>query len=172
MHLAFIHAARHGAVDDTLRTVAGSLKRAGRRLAGVVQEPPGTAGGHPCDGDLIDLYSGRHAPIHQALGSGSTGCRLDADALETMVALVERGLAAQRPELLIVNRFGKIEAAGRGFCPVIAQAFDLAIPVIVGVNDLNRPAFDDFAGGIAVELPDRPSAVLEWLAPLFQEVAA
>ncbi len=172
MHLAFIHAVQPAAIDDTLRTVASSLKRAGRRLAGVVQEPAGTVDGHPCDGDLIDLFSGRHAPIHQALGSGSIGCRLDANALETMVAVVERGMAVQRPELLIVNRFGKIEATGRGFCPVIAQALDLAIPVIVGVNDLNRPAFDDFAEGIAVELPDRPSAVLEWVASLLQEAAA
>jgi len=172
MHLAFIHAAQHGAVDDTLRVVAASLKRAGRRLAGVVQEPPGMVGGHPCDGDLVDLRTGERGPIHQALGSGSTGCRLDPDALETMVAAVERGMAVQRPDLLIVNRFGKVEAAGRGFCPVIATAFDLSVPVIVGVNDLNRPAFDDFAGGIAVALPDRPSAVLEWLAPLLQDVAA
>lgn len=172
MQLAFIHAAQPGAVDDALRAVAGSLKRAGRRLAGVVQQPAGVVGGHPCDGDLIDLFTGRRAPIHQALGSGSTGCRLDANALETMVAAVERGMAVQRPELLIVNRFGKIEAAGRGFCPVIAKALDLAIPVVVGVNDLNRPAFDAFAAGIAVELPDRPSAILEWVAPLLEDIAA
>ncbi len=172
MQLAFIHAVQPGAVDDTLRAVASSLKCAGRWLAGVVQQPTGAAGGHPCDGDLIDLFTGRRSPIHQALGSGSTGCRLDANALETMVAAVERGMAVQRPELLIVNRFGKIEAAGRGFRPVIAQALDLEIPVLVGINDLNRPAFDAFASGIALELPDRPSAVLKWAAPLFQEFAA
>lgn len=173
MSLAFIHAAQPGDVDDTLRAVVETLSRAGRRLAGVLQEEPtGAAGRHPCDGDLINLSSGWRLSIQQALGSGSTGCRLDAGALETMVAAVERSIAVQRPDLLIVNRFGKIEATGRGFCPVIAQALDLDVPVLVGVNDLNRPAFDAFASGMALELPDRPSAVLEWVTPRLQAIAA
>lgn len=172
MDLAFIHAARPGAVDDTLRSVVDALVSDGRRLAGVVPHADAPVGRHPCERDLVDLSSDRRMSIHQALGKDSTGCRLDADALEVAVAAIERDMAMRRPELLIVNRFGKLEAIGRGFCPLFARALDLGIPVLVGVNDLNRPAFDAFASGMALELPDQPRAVLRWVMPLLQGVAA
>jgi hypothetical protein len=164
MQLAFISATAPDAVDETLRRVVRLLADGRRHLAGVVPHPTGAAGGHPCDMDLIDLASGARMPIHQALGAGSTGCRLDQDALEAMVAKVESGMATRRAELLIVNRFGKTEAVGRGFAPLIARTLEADIPVLVGVNNLNRPAFDAFASGLARELPDDAASVMAWLA--------
>lgn len=172
MSLAFIHATEPGTVDETLRSVAAALAAQGLRLAGVVPHAAVPAGSHPCDMNLVDLHSGRLAAIHQPLGKESHACRLDADALEAIVAVVERGVEAQRPDLLIVNRFGKIEAIGRGFCPLIARALEAGIPVLVGVNDLNRQAFDAFASGMALELPDRESAIMDWVAPLRRRTAA
>lgn len=64
--------------------------------------------------------------------------------------------------LLIVNKFGKLEAAGRGFVPVIAEALDRGLPVLVGVNAQNLPAFLDFAGELARELPPDATAVCAW----------
>lgn len=57
------------------------------------------------------------------------------------------------PDVLIVNKFGKQEAEGEGFRPVIAAALAVGIPVLVGLNTLNAPAFRSFASGLAVELP-------------------
>lgn len=171
MYLAFIHVVRPRAADDTFRAVANTLARDRCRLAGVMPLPAVQDDRHRCDQDLVDLSSGRRLSIHQALGRGSTGCRLDADALEAIVAAVGQQMEVQRPEILIVNRFGKLEATGRGFCPLIARALDLEIPVLVGVNDLNRAAFDAFASGLALELPDQPGPVLEWVEPLLQGVA-
>lgn len=59
-------------------------------------------------------------------------------------------------DLLIVNKFGKHEASGRGFRDEIAEAFAMAIPIIVGVNALNKRDFETFACGAAWQLPPTP----------------
>ena len=62
----------------------------------------------------------------------------------------------------IVNKFGKREAEGRGLVPVIADAVDLGIPVLVGVNGLNLAAFLAFAGEDAIALPTDVASVVQW----------
>lgn len=172
MHLAFIHAKRPGSVDTTLREVVAILTHQGYRLVGVVQEPMGDADRHRCDMDLIEIVSGQRLAISQNLGTGSKGCRLDPNAIETVATQVEVDLEASLVDLLIINRFGKLEATGRGFCPVIALALQRGIPVLVGVNDLNRPAFEVFAEGLAAELPDQSSAIQTWFLQVLRKVAA
>ncbi|MBE0454386.1 MAG: DUF2478 domain-containing protein [Roseovarius sp.] len=174
MQIAFIHARTRGAADDTLRSVAAILRAQGRTLAGVLPEPCITPDRHACDMDLIDLASGARLNISQKLGQHSTGCRLDGAAIEAAAMVVADGLAttALVPDLMILNRFGKQEAKGHGFQPVIVSALERGVPVLVGVNDLNRSAFETFAAGLAVELSDCPSAVLDWIRPHLRQHAA
>ena len=89
------------------------------------------------------------------------GCRLDADALETAVAEVQRRLPGA--QALVVNKFGKQEQIGRGFVPLIAQALEAGLPVLVGVNAMNLTAFLEFAGDIGVALPSDPNLAADWL---------
>ncbi|SEL19554.1 Protein of unknown function [Roseovarius azorensis] len=172
MQIAFVHATARGAVDDTLRTVTDMLRARGHRLAGVLPVPCTDPDRHACDMDLIDLASGACLPIAQRLGRGSTGCRLDGAAIEMAAMAVAGGLATAPADLLILNRFGKQEATGHGFHPVIVTALERGMPVLLGVNDLNRPAFEIFADGLATELPDAPFAVCDWLLPLLRRRAA
>jgi hypothetical protein len=78
------------------------------------------------------------------------------------VGLVSASLAGGA-DLLIVNKFGKHEADGRGFREVIAEALARGIPVLVGLNGLNLPAFEGFAGGLAVPLPPEEEALSAWV---------
>lgn len=174
MQLAFIHARSRGAVDATLCSAAATLRAKGCRLAGVLPEPCTTPDRHACDMDLIDLASGARLHISQKLGKQSTGCRLDGAAIEAAAMTVAEGLAAASvaPDLMIFNRFGKQEATGHGFFPVIVSALERGVPVLVGVNDLNRPAFEAFAAGLSVELSDSPGAVLGWITPHLRQHAA
>lgn len=66
-------------------------------------------------------------------------------------------------DLLIVNKFCKHQAEGRGVRNVIAEAVAMDIPVIVGLNALNRPAFECFAEGLAVQLPSDSAALMAWV---------
>ncbi len=115
------------------------------------------------------LPAGDTIRISQSLGPESRGCRLDPAALEQAVAQVTGALhATPLPELLIVNKFGKHEADGRGMRPVIGEAMALGIPVVSGVNKMNVEAFQEFAGGLAVAVQPNVEALLEWLADVQQ----
>ena len=81
------------------------------------------------------LPNGPVIRINQNLGREARGCRLDGGALEQAVVEVSR--RTQSAQALIVNKFGKLEAAGRGYVPLIVEALDNGIPVLIGVNALN-----------------------------------
>ncbi len=162
MQIAYISASGPGAVDWLVLRAARRLATAGLRTCGIVQintERPDSA---VCDMDVQVLPDGPVLRISQRLGSGARGCRLDPATLEEAVGLVLTGLT-QGPDVLIVNKFGKHEADGRGFRPVIAEALALNIPVLVGVSAANRDAFLAFAGDMSVALPQEDDALLGWL---------
>jgi Protein of unknown function (DUF2478) len=83
----------------------------------------------------MDLQVLADAPvfrISQALGAGARGCRLDPGLLEQ--AVTEASLRLMGAELLIVNTFGKLDAQGRGFVPLIVRALETGMAVLVGVK--------------------------------------
>jgi Protein of unknown function (DUF2478) len=65
-------------------------------------------------------------------------------------------------DLFILNKIGPEEATGRGFCNVIGVALDHNIPVLVGVGEASKAAFEAFTGGLASALPAQMPAILEW----------
>ena len=83
--------------------------------------------------------------------------------LTELAETVAASLHGDAPRLLIVNKFGKIEADGGGLRGAIAEAVDLGIPVLVGVPARNLDRWRAFAGPLAVELPAEPAAITGWL---------
>ncbi len=163
MHIAAVMAQTGGALDLLLADIARTLIAEGCRPAGLVQVNTARAGVRRCDMDVQVLPAGPVFRISQSLGPGARGCRLDATGLEGAISAVRADLAQRRPDILIVNKFGKHEAEGRGFAQLIADVLEADIPVLAGVNALNREAFEDYAGGLAEILdPDRKS-ILGWI---------
>lgn len=162
MPIAYTMAPGRGDVDALLFGLAEALAAQGLRPRGIVQTNTDCPGAGPCDMDVKVLPDGPVIRISQSLGTASRGCRLDPAALEQAVGLVEASLDGQA-DLLLVNKFGKHEADGRGFRDVIARAMIEDLPVLVGLNALNAQAFEDFTGGLAVALPPAPEALLDWV---------
>ncbi|MFD1881829.1 DUF2478 domain-containing protein [Paracoccus pacificus] len=150
-----------GRADALLVAVADRLAAAGVDLAGAVQINTDRGENSPCDMDLRVLGDGPVLRISQNLGGGAEGCRLDTGALETAVGLVGARLDAGA-ELVILNKFGKHEAAGRGFRTAIAQALEADVPVLLAVPASVMPAFQAFAGDLAVPLGSGEDAVFGW----------
>jgi hypothetical protein len=161
MKLAYTMAPGRGDTDLVLQRLAADLDARGVRCCGVVQINSARADAGPCDMDVRVLPDGPVLRISQDLGPLARGCRLDPAALVEAVGLVA-GRLALGADLLIINKFGKHEAEGRGFRDVIAEAVAMDIPVLVGLNGLNRPAFEDFAAGMAIALPPDPAALAAW----------
>lgn len=137
--------------NGRMAALARTLAAQGLRLAGAVQTNLDRGADCACDMELTVLGTDA-APIRisQSLGAGSQGCRLDTDALERAAALAARGL--EGADLALVNKFGKQEAAGRGFRDFIAAAMAEEIPVLIAVAPELVPAFTEFAGDYATPL--------------------
>lgn len=170
MPIAFIMTPGRGDTDRLLQAVAETLLDQGVRPCGVVQINSDCADGGACDMDVQVLPDGPVLRISQSLGPGARGCRLNPDALEQAVGQVEARLQAGA-DVLLINKFGKHEASGRGFRSAIAEALALDIPVLVGLNALNAAAFEDFTAGLAEQIPAQEAAVLAWLATAKEDAA-
>lgn len=152
----------HGSnTDQLLGQIASELQAEGVSLAGVIQVNDEYDPARPCHMDLHILTGNEVIRISQNLGTLSKGCRLDPSALEQAVGLVEQALEAA-PRLLIINKFGKQEAEGRGFRPLIGQALGNDVPVLISVSEGNLPAFLTFADGLAEPLAAQKETVLAW----------
>ncbi|UWQ16019.1 DUF2478 domain-containing protein (plasmid) [Aliiroseovarius sp. M344] len=162
MRLGYTIAPGRGETNLLLAEIAGQLAARGVRIVGTVQIDTDRSDGHKCDMDVQVLPEGKIIRISQDLGTASRGCRLNAEALETAVADTEAALV-EGADLLLINKFGKHEAEGRGFRGVIAEALARDIPVLAGVNKLNHVAFLDFCGEQAEELPANTAALKTWL---------
>jgi hypothetical protein len=154
----------YGQGEDANRVVADfaeELSRQGVRLGGAVQI---TAGAVDCgcpDTHVLDLETGVRIPILQDLGKQSQSCRADPAALAEVAALVTQALA-RRPDLLIINRFAKLEAAGQGMIDEIGAAAASGIPTLLSVPDRFLKEWNAFALGLDEQIACTPEALRRW----------
>jgi nucleoside-triphosphatase THEP1 len=137
-------------IAPTLDRVAGHLAANGLRLAGFVQHDLEHDGRSRCDMILVDLSTSETVVISQDRGEGARGCRLDVESLLTAVMRTRVALAT-KPDLVIVNKFGKTECEGGGCRSLIVDAIDHDVPVLVAVPLGNLECWRRFAGDLATE---------------------
>lgn len=159
--LACIRGTEEGETNRLIAAAAAHLLARGVAVIGGVQANTPRADRCKCDMDLKVLPDGPVIRISQDLGNDARGCRLDYAALEQAVALSEAELGAGT-RMLIVNKFGKREAEGGGFRPLIASALDRGLPVLVGLGDKNAEAFTAFAGDFAETIAPTEAALIAW----------
>ena len=148
-----------GEADRTLARLARDLSAAGLRVAGAIQINIDQGADCACDMEVLVIgEEDRPIRISQSLGGGSAGCRLDPGALEMAAARVGARLAGA--ELLIVPKFGRQEAVGRGFRAVIAQAVADGLPVLLHVPPEQRDAFAGFCDGMGERVD--PAELAGW----------
>jgi nucleoside-triphosphatase THEP1 len=160
MKLAYVIAPGRGKTNLLLAGVADALKQQGFNLCGTVQLDTERAEEHHCDMDVLVLPDGPKIRISQFLGTDARGCKLNPEALETSVAQTQDRLKAGA-DLLIVNKFGKQEAEGRGFREAVGEALANDIPAIIGVSQGTRDAFMTFVGAAQELAPDH-NTIMEW----------
>ncbi len=161
MNIRYVCSDEERKTDSTLSAVAERAATAGIVLAGTVQPANPDASSGKCDIVLGLLPDGEKRNISFDLAPGVTGCRLNADALEAAVMVVHERLSGA--QALVVNKFSKQEAVGRGLVAAIGEACDRGLPVLVGVPPEWREAFLNFTEGKAQPLPANEEAILEWL---------
>jgi hypothetical protein len=172
MKLAFISSTKRGEIDRLVSLTAARLEADQKRLNGVVkvlEDNPDLA--HDCDMDLRVLPDGPNIRITQSLGAGSNACRLNPAAIQEAVGEVER-LSSADADMFLLNKFGPQEGEGHGFRATIAAALENGVPVLLGVGTTMRDAFDEFAQGLAEELPEDLDKIYEWCCKAMAERTA
>lgn len=132
----------------------------GMIISGVLQYRAFEGGDHRCDVVLEDLASGHRTPLFESRGADARGCRLDQAALVEVAARIEGSLDLV-PDLLILNKFGKVECDGGGLRDLIAGATDRNIAVTIGVPTRNLPQWREFAGNLSDEILSHDLAALK-----------
>jgi len=151
--------------DAVFVALVARCRALGLSLAGVLQRRVSEAPDRRCDVLLEDLSTGHCTSIFEDRGAGAAGCKLDEVALGEAAVRIEESLEG-RPDLLVLNKFGKAESTGGGLLDLIASAMDRQITVVIGVPKTNLPAWRKFAGNFSIELPEDVGEVEKWVESL------
>jgi nucleoside-triphosphatase THEP1 len=159
------------AANAIVTDFALALGASGTRLGGFVQISEDTENCGCKDTYVLDLQTGERTKILQDLGSGSQGCRVDPAALAGIGQLVSNALS-HRPELVIINRFGRLESEGKGLRDEIATAALSGIPTLVCVSTRYLDAWREFATDLGDVLTCTPHALAAWWQSVVVELAS
>lgn len=151
------------ATDRFLADLGYSLRSAGLNVAGLVQLNSFVRDPVKCDMALEELFSGQILQLSEDRGREARGCRLDRSVLADAAAILIRALD-EKPDILVLNKFGKTETEGAGLRDVLALAVEQGVPVIVGVPFRNLDQWRVFAGDMAQECPVDSAPVRRWLS--------
>ena len=147
--------------DALIARCAAGLVASGYRLGGVVQSNAHRRGRRRCDMYVKDLLGGDEIKISLDRGNEARGCRLDPDAFARIDAWIERAVL-ERVDLLIINKFGREEAHGRGLRLVIAEVLIAEIPLVIGFSTRNLCDFLTSVGDSATHLKPDIEAMTTW----------
>jgi nucleoside-triphosphatase THEP1 len=157
--------------DGLLTAIARDWRAAGLGVVGLVQINAG-ASCADIDMELEVIGTGQRISICQDLGSGSAdACRIDPSGLA--VAASALGAALAKPvDVVVVNKFGRMEMDGAGLIAEIGTAVATGHPLLIGVPRRFLAAWDAFADGMDVKLACDREAVEGWWAAVRAPLAA
>lgn len=161
MRLGVVVYRRGVALEEILAGASSRLAQAGFRIGGLVPRlGPLMSNGRASL--LLDEIGGTETiVISQDRGPGSAGCILDSVALAKAGGFLRQTIAAG-VDILLVGRFGKEEATGRGIRGEIAGAILADQACLVAVEEGNLAAWADFAGTEWTALAPDIGAILAW----------
>jgi len=110
---------------------------------------------------LCDLLTGERIKISQDLGPAAAGCALDTGQLALAGQAVYRAIDAG-VALVIVNKFGAQEAAGKGLRDELLAAAEAGVPVLTTVKPELVTAWQEFVGELGTLLPPDAVQVEHW----------
>nr|WP_294516817.1 DUF2478 domain-containing protein [uncultured Rhodopila sp.] len=150
-----------GGPDAVVSEAVARLRARGIAVAGLLQRSGGAAPGGKQTMWVEDIRTGQRIRLDQPRGPGAIACTFDTGALAQAAYLLQ--LAAESgAELVVVNRFGSVEAEGRGLRSEIAAAICAGLAVLIPVRASLLPELEAFLGGSATCLPASVRAIEDW----------
>ena len=158
---AAIDPAGRADIDAQLFDFVERHRARGRRVLGLLMAPRDAADGCRAQMWLTDVDNGDTYLVSQALGAGSNGCAADPQGF-ARASHVLRDALHRRPDLVVCDRFGSLEAENGGFVEELGALLSAGIPVLTVVATKHQAAWQRFIGE-APRLPAEPAAWDDWL---------
>lgn len=152
-----------GAACRSMSELGYRLRDGGAVVAGIVAYHATRDEAPRCDMEVEELASRFILQLAEDSDKKPRGWRIDPAALQEAAALIAAAFSKD-PELVIINKFGRLEVEGLGLGEVISAAVDRGIPLVVGVPERHVESWRDFTGGLAEEAPLGSPRIAQWLA--------
>lgn len=159
--IAALHGATSYELQDMLSAFARKLQSRGFRVAGVIEEAACSGAGSCKSFSVKDIDSGETIPISQKLGAGSEACNLDPGGLAVACGRVEEAIH-RGVDVVVLSKFGKLEASRSGLCDAFRAAILADIPVITVVSTPVSQHWDCFAGELSEYVEADIGALATW----------
>lgn len=153
-----------GASNAEIQEILCSLANRWReelRLAGVIAESHGLPDRFCQAGYLRSLATGARFSIFEDLGPGVAECHLDGAGAKTAAAAVQQDIESGC-DLVVLNKFGKLEAAGDGLADAFRATIAARLPLLTSVSPAHDGAWRKFAEREFAVLPPDPNAIDQW----------
>ncbi|MBI5264240.1 MAG: DUF2478 domain-containing protein [Bradyrhizobium sp.] len=157
-------------VDTLLADFAQGLVSKGERIGGIVQRNIKDGSGCQVGMQAIDLLTGQEVSICQPLGSGAMSCKLDPGGLAEASVAIARAIR-EDVALVVINKFSKQEASGRGLRSEFAETITAGIPLLTAVPEKCFDLWETFTGGIGTTLACDRSVIEAWWLDLSSRMA-
>ncbi len=131
------------------------------RMAGVLSEGHGIADRACNAGYLRSVASGARFAMFRETVKSANACHLDGGSVLTASAAVEQDIAAGC-ELVVLGKFGRLEAAGKSLLGAFRVAIAAGIPVLTSVSPSTAAALARLAGASVTTLPSQFAALDAW----------
>ena len=158
--IAAVQGASSAVVRDMFRALVARWQSS-VRIAGVLEEHHGEDDQVCGAGYLRSIASGARYSMFQDLGPGSRACRIDPTGVLLASEAVRRDIAAGC-DLVLLNRFAKLEAERQGLMSAFAAAVEAQVPLLTSVSPVFQGPWERFAAPLFVVLPADPEAIDRW----------
>lgn len=149
-------------IEEFFARLAARLQAEGVRVSGLLQHSLRTREEDRCTFEMEDLGQGVRYRISQDLGAGSDACSIDPTAVASASAVLRRSIL-DAPDVVMVNKFGALEAAGEGLREEMNAIVAAGLPMLTTVNAEQLEDWRAYVGTHTAELPMDLDAVMAWV---------
>ncbi len=129
-------------------------------MAGILQEESLGPDGIGKRIDAIDITTGHRIPIKRPM-KNDHDCGLDVSALAETTAILRKAINSH-PDLVVIEKFGDRERAGKGLSHEIFEIIATGIPLLIAVPESTFDIWQQRSGGLGAKLPFEEKAFHEW----------
>jgi Protein of unknown function (DUF2478) len=159
--IAAIQGAPNPVIQDAMWRFARRWSDRGVIIAGLIEAVDPAPAPSRRATSLKNLCTGETYRLFQDLGPLASACHLDGSgimaACVTICREIERGC-----DLVVLNKFGQLEALRTGLTDAFAMAVEHDIPILTAVSPTYNAAWEAFSSPLGITLPAVDAALDNW----------